>query len=45
MESLQTVLFDVYSWGAKQTIPEDPKTPLSLPDFLAKYYGFIAFKH
>jgi hypothetical protein len=45
LESLQTASCRVYSWGEEQSVPQDAKIPLKLPDFLLNYYGYLAFKH
>jgi hypothetical protein len=39
------VKFAVYTWAeGHHPVPEDPKKPLRISDFLWNYYGYIAFK-
>jgi hypothetical protein len=37
------VNFMIYTWGdGERTVPQDPRVPLSLKDFLQNYHGYVA---
>lgn len=39
----KSVNLKIYTWGdGERTVPEDPKVPLALSDFLQNYHGFVA---
>jgi hypothetical protein len=44
-EVVNAVRFAVYTWvEGHRPVPEDPRKPLTIKDFLWNYYGYLAFR-